>query len=34
MTTIAKIIESGEHLKRVGKVASLKPEYKERILKI
>ena len=34
MTTIAKIIESGEHLKRVGKVASWKPEYKERILKI
>ena len=34
MIAIAKIIESGEHLKRVGKVASWKPEYKERILKI
>lgn len=34
MTAIAKIIKSGEHLKRVGKVASWKPEYKERILKI
>lgn len=34
MTAIAKIIESGEHLKRVGKVATWKPEYKERILKI
>lgn len=34
MTAIGKIIENGEHLKRVGKVASWKPEYKERILKI
>lgn len=34
MTAIAKIIERGEHLKRVGKVATWKPEYKERILKI
>ena len=34
MITIYKIIESGEHLKRVGRVASWKPEYKERILKI
>jgi hypothetical protein len=34
MVAIAKIIESGEHLKKVGRVASLKPEYKEKILKI
>lgn len=34
MRAISKIIESGEHLKRVGRVASWKPEYKEIILKI
>jgi hypothetical protein len=34
MITIYKIIESGEHLKRAGRIASWKPEYKERILKI
>ena len=34
MLAIAKIIESGEHLKRVGKTVCFKPEYKEIILKI
>jgi hypothetical protein len=34
MIAIAKIIESKEHLKRVGKAVVFKPEYKERILRI
>lgn len=34
MVAIAKIIESGEHLKRVGRTVVFKPEYKELILKI
>lgn len=34
MLAIAKIIESGQHLKRVGKTVCFKPEYKEIILKI
>lgn len=34
MYAIAKIIESGVHLKRVGKTVYFKPEYKEIILKI
>lgn len=34
MVVIARIIESGEHLKRVGRAVVFKPEYKETILKI
>ena len=34
MFAIAKIIESGEHLKRVGRIVCFKAEYKEIILKI
>jgi hypothetical protein len=31
---IAAILESKEHLERVGRVLIFKPEFKERILKI
>ena len=34
MIAIAKIIESREHLKKVGRAVVFKPEYKERIIRI